>query len=364
MQPTANTVGTNLRIGNVKLVQTYDQNTFTEIQASINSGPQTYFYYFPHQSNLGVYHEPTFPSIANLSYIDVMPSPNTSTIDTINIVVDWLSSLFLQPYTQLRGGLIAGSTTDRHVFNIQQWGGNICLTSYFELIFWGNDRYSYKGGEVSFFGPRGCLLFGNGGKMVIEDDATLNYGRSQQGLLALLPGGTIEIGKNAALNISNTLVLNGHPDIPGEPQVYMTLNHGSALNFLPGARIENKSDNAGMKLNIYMEGGEVDLSGLSKKELKYVNLIYRNQYEEQDKNLTIIENPVKDEVRIEYISSSQSNARMEVYDMSGAKVKSIKLSVQPGINYLNFSVLDISQGSYLISFKCKRDNFSRKIIKL
>ncbi|MBT8196192.1 MAG: T9SS type A sorting domain-containing protein, partial [Bacteroidia bacterium] len=264
----------------------------------------------------------------------------------------------------LRGGLISGSTTDRHVFNLVFLNGNVCLTDFVELIFWGNNRFTYQDGEIDFFGPSGCLFFGNGGKMVIEDDATLNYGRSQQGLLALLPGGTIEIGKNAALNISNTLVLNGHPDIPGEPQVYMTLNHGSALNFLPGARIENKSDNAGMKLNIYMEGGEVDLSGLSKKELKYVNLIYRNQYEEQDKNLTIIENPVKDEVRIEYISSSQSNARMEVYDMSGAKVKSIKLSVQPGINYLNFSVLDISQGSYLISFKCKRDNFSRKIIKL
>ena len=105
------------------------------------------------------------------------------------------------------------------------------------------------------------MQFGESSKLIVGDNARLDYGFNGVGNLALRSRSSIEIGEGAELHINNNVMLFEYKYDSEPEQIYMTLNKGSKLSFGELAHIGNDYSMGGlMKLNIYMKGGEVDLT--------------------------------------------------------------------------------------------------------
>jgi acid phosphatase type 7 len=84
-------------------------------------------------------------------------------------------------------------------------------------------------------------------------------------------------------------------------------------------------------------------------------------------NLKIYPQPFKDILNISYTLKMNENINVDLYDLSGRKVKSIHSgSLAAGVqnHYLDASSLDISNGMYLIGINNGNDTYFEKIIKM
>lgn len=327
--------------------------------------PYSYTFQF---SNYMFMHDATYPSDTNVTYIEFSPIPNTIDSQVVNIRFD-ISTYLLQPFTQLRGGLLDGDSIRRHSINIQLFGGDtVCMYPAVELVSEGGNQFTYHGGNVRFEGKGSCMLFGKGGKLVIADGATMNYGKEDNnvGMMALKTGGTIEIGKNAELVINNHVEMYEYWQEEVPNQIYMTLGEGAKLTFGKGSRLRNTYSKDGtMKLNIYMKGGVLDASGLSEKDRELINLIYDNPAAELESNITIYENPFKDNVHFSVVANEGDELSVQVYGLSGRLIysQSGKAALQ-GMNFFNFDIGDARSGAYILKVESGVVAVSKKIVKL
>jgi hypothetical protein len=84
-------------------------------------------------------------------------------------------------------------------------------------------------------------------------------------------------------------------------------------------------------------------------------------------NLKIYPQPFKDILNISYTLKGNENMTIDLFDLSGRKVKSIhrgNLSAGVQNHYLDASSLDISNGMYLIGINNGNDTYFEKIIKM
>lgn len=210
-----------------------------------------------------MHHDSTYPNANNISYLDLTPENNDTFPTTINLFVEFEQTLHPQPFTQFRGGLIEGSDSIRHHFNLINNGANMCFSMYgLDVIFEGRSNYIHQGGDIKFGAETACLLFKNESAFILADDTYFEYGKNGLGMLVLGHGGTLKLGKNSTLLVNNKMVLVEDPALFGkvdDQQIYMELNEGSTLAFGEQAQLTNNfSIDRNMKLNIYMNGGILD----------------------------------------------------------------------------------------------------------
>jgi hypothetical protein len=310
-----------------------------------------------------MYTDTTYPSPAHQSYVDAQPNPNTLTQDTVDVIVDYSSFLSVQPYTQLRGGLISGSTTLRHTVNLINYG-DMCIP-FIDVVMQDGNNFIYRSGNVEMAGEKTCMQFTKGSKLIVDENAVFNYGIGGQGILAITTGGTIEIRKNAEFVIHNTLAINEGRGYATPQQIYMTLNPGSKLTFVQGSHINNKySIDHKMRLNIYMKGGVLDDSGLPESERYLINCIYDSPLEELQANLRIYGNPFSDRLLFSFLIAEQANFRASLYSIDGKLIETNDLTAQRGINYYDWDMNFISNGIYLLKIETDAGTVSARILKM
>lgn len=306
-------------------------------------------------------HDTTYPAANNITSHDVYPIPNTSVQSTVDINFNFPSTFNPQPFTDFRGGFVDGDTI-RHNYNLNLFGGSICMNPIVELAFWEASKFVYHSGEVNFSGSRSCMAFGRGGTLKIADNAFMDYGNKGIGMMLLKTGSTLEIGKNATLNFQGTMIMYEFANDPPS-QIYMTLNKGSKLKFAYGSHITNKYSKDGtMLLNVMMNGGDLDVSGLPENERWLVNKIYKTP-DSNDENNFVIYDSGNNQLQFIYISAKATTINFEVLGTDGKLIKSTPVHVDQGVNYLNATLETLANGLYLASTRSEEKTIVKKFIK-
>lgn len=294
-----------------------------------------------------------YPSQNNLYYMEVVPDPNPPIVDTLDVVMaesQWDQRNYIfQPFTRLHGAHPDGDSVNRHVVNIINKGASLCLNIAYEKGFEKGAKYEHHAGEVHFNDGGSCFLFGEGGKLVVADGASFLYGNNGRGMMALKSGSTIEIGKGAELLVGGHITMFEYEWETQSNQIYMDLNEGSKLTFLPGSRLSNmKSVFGQIKLNINMKGGTLDDSGLSPEDKRLINLIYPAPKRYLEDNVTILPNPVDGQLRLSYNTKAKTELLLTVVDLNGKTVYTTTKQAFEGMNFIETEYLNLPAGAYIL----------------
>ena len=314
-------------------------------------------------NNLVMYQDTTYPNANHVSYADVTVSSNPSTIDTIDIIVPSFCTLDFQPYSQLRGSLTQGSTTQRHIVNLINNGGEICM-SIVELLFGNGSTYFHKSGELSSEGNFSCMMFWHGGKFILGENQTLHYGKNGKGMLAVRTGGKVEIGKNSELIIGNTFVFGRMMGETTPGHIYLTLNYGSKLTFAPGAKLSNGLGLPEARIFVKMRGGILDDSNLSESERALIVREYDSPQSFLDDNLRILGNPFRDHLTISWISNGNSPIDISLSDIQGRIIYSNNQTTVAGMNFFEIPFDTDETEVMLLTVKTKEGSVTRKVLRI
>ncbi|MGB4929660.1 MAG: T9SS type A sorting domain-containing protein [Chitinophagales bacterium] len=348
------------QLGDVQLI-----TDLTNVYGNYVGGEYNVYDYYFLSYPIGVlkYDNLTYPSTSYFDYIDVSPNPNTTEVQIINLTINEGYTLLTQPYVQLRGDQVEGDTL-RHEVNLINNGGTFCV-SVAEMIFDGNTHYIFKKGAMDLYSPMSCLMFRNGASIEVADDGHLAYGKNGTGVLGLGSGGTIKIGKNASLTINNRVSIIKNPNSVYSGDIYMNLNKGSKLTFGQGASITNDEKSlSGGHLCIYMNGGELDMSGLDDFSRQLIRLIYPEQEKTMSANMHVYPNPVQNSFTVEIVSVEATTGEINITGLNGAVIYTKKYELEAGINAIKIQIQDLKPGAYTIQCKTNAESGSTTFVKL
>ena len=348
------------QLGDVQLI-----TDLTNVYGNYVGGEYNVYDYYFLSYPIGVlkYDNLTYPSTSYFDYIDVSPNPNTTEVQIINLTINEGYTLLTQPYVQLRGAQVEGDTL-RHEVNLINNGGTFCV-SVAEMIFDGNTHYIFKKGAMDLYSPMSCLMFRNGASIEVADDGHLAYGKNGTGVLGLGSGGTIKIGKNASLTINNRVSIIKNPNSVYSGDIYINLNKGSKLTFGQGASITNDEKSlSGGHLCIYMNGGELDMSGLDDFSRQLIRLIYPEQEKTMSANMHVYPNPVQNSFTVEIVSVEATTGEINITGLNGAVIYTKKYELEAGINAIKIQIQDLKPGAYTIQCKTNAESGSTTFVKL
>jgi len=210
------------------------------------------------------------------------------------------------------------------------------------------------------------MRFQEGSSLVVDDDTHFVYGKNGMGMLAIATGGSIELGKNSTLEINNTVALYELTQLYGveeDQQIYMTLNEGSSLIFGKDAHLTNKySIDKKMKLNIYMNGGTIDMSNLSAEEQNVINLIYPTVPTHLKDNIKVFPNPTQGDLNFSMILGKKEMLTFEAFDLTGRLVFSEMQEGVKGKNTFTIAQRFLSKGIYFFKIKSSQGEITKKVI--
>lgn len=299
-------------------------------------------WWWPSSNYMVLYDTSAYPSAINQSYLDVTPLPNPTDSQHVDIIVQEFASLFFQPYSNFRGGLVEGSTSWRHSYSVINYGSNICIEPFVEVAFEADNSYIHRSGNLSFQ-TGSCFLLKAGGQLVIDENATLTYGHKSTGMLALSSGGRLRFAKDAKLNMNGTLVLLNKAGNKEDHEIY--LNTGNSLVFGRKSRI--KTSHPDSRLIIHNNGGFIDLSRLPSEDQKKV-IILENEAEKDQ--FEVIGNLITEpNLHIQYFSTEAKSRQYSIYCLDGSLVRQENIDILPGKNTFRLNLGALDKGTYIIS---------------
>jgi hypothetical protein len=313
------------------------------------TGPATYQFYPQFEHNfLVMYEDTTYPGPANVSYLDLPPVPNTATPTPVTAILQSFTGFNFQPYTQLRGGSLLGNDSLFHPLTVVNNGADLCLAYYIVELVWGpGDRYVHQQGHVEFAGNLSCFMFLPGSTLEVAPGSTFHYGRDGRGMLALIDGSTLRIGNGGELAMHGTLVIREAPGDTLPRDLHLTLGPGQRLRFAPGSRIHNAlSIDARMKLVVTLDGGSIDISGLSAEDREKVVLVELPG--EEWSELRLLGNPVGDELVLAFAVRGTGRLQLRAVDGLGRLVLAHSEVVVPGENRVSLPVYRLGHGVHLL----------------
>ena len=319
--------------------------------------------YFPFYWTLFMLQHPgtTYPSAQNLGFIEAFPEQNTSTPQTINLVVNEFQTLLVQPFTQIRGGLTEGSQTLRHQANLVDMGGELCF-NYIDLIFSGGDEFRYSHGALGFQNPYACMQFRRGSALRVLENGKLHYGQNGAGMLLLCATSTIALERNAAMTIDGLLMLNEcEPDL-GPQHIYIDLPVGTSLRFTDKARISNQfSQNQAMRLRVRMQGGLLDDTALDPASRALIERVYPEPAPNMDENVQVFPNPLQTEGTLRYLSAGSETVQVKWLHLNGQLLTTRPYNAVKGLNEWEVQAPKLP-GAYLLHITSQQGSTIKKII--
>ncbi len=297
---------------------------------------------------LGLYADTTYPGPQAISYIEAFPEEEAPLPQVLNLITDDFASLYFQPFTQLRGGLAAGSDSLRHEVNIISNGASYCIGSIIDLVFDGTVNFVYQGGQLNFNGPTSCLMFLNGSELRVGDGQSLHYGSDGEGILGLGLGSWLVLGKGSRMEVNNRVVLWNHELSPGN-QAYVALGPGQELVFGPRSSLERIGfTEEGIRLNVYMNGGHLDDTHLSPAEQALIKRIYPPQGEPSPLQPVISPNPSGQVLSWSVHLPFPQEVRWEVCNLLGQPLLAGEEQGLPG-RHTVATPLGLPAGSYVLT---------------
>jgi hypothetical protein len=319
------------------------------------TAPDYYFsqaYHFYDQgwlTNYLVLHpDTTYPSAANIGYVDLAPIPNVDQPTTIPVNLYPFSGFNFQPFTQLRGALVQGSDSVRHSIEVVNQGADICLTYMWLEVFWNEgDRYVHHSGHLDFQGLRSCFMFMPGSVLEVAPNSFFQYGRNGRGMLALRQGSELTLGPNSVMEIHGTLVLLDAPNATERSDYHITLSKGAKLKFATGSRIHNaNSIEEDMKLVVTLDGGTIDLAALSAEDQQKVIIVSLPAEELTD--ILIYCDQAEDILHAGFATREAGSMQFRMIDPLGRLVVDRTLPISPGKNNVELPVHHLRIGAYIL----------------
>ena len=303
-----------------------------------------------------------YPDANHYAFVDVSPEVNTDSIQKINLIVNQNESVYFQPFTSLRGGLVNNSTEKRHNVTLINNGGQFCL-NIVDLIFQDDDiNFYFLKGDVDFGARSTCMMFKNGGTLTVGKDALFNYGEGGIGALALGSGRPVILEQNSSLVINNRLVLLEEAQ---NDQVFIDLRPTTRLAFGKNAQISINPKAAGgqMRLNVLMNGGVLDDAHLPEAQRLLINRIYPKRQVSLSDNLNLYPNPVKSVLAFDFNSEKEETITLSIFDIKGNAIFTWQQNLLKGVNHIEAPMDDIANGFYLLKLKNTQGVVVKKFVK-
>ena len=144
------------------------------------------------------------------------------------------------------------------------------------------------------------------------------------------------------------MIIKESPDVAEERDTHITLGAGARLRFAPGSSLINAWSNGGaMKLVVTLDGGSIDITGLSPEDREKVVVI-----ELPTETLTTMQlmgNVVSDLARVSFASRIAGTVELRVVDHLGRSVIERNGSMLQGANVLELSLAGLPGGHYILS---------------
>ncbi len=300
-----------------------------------------------------------YPSPDDIYFHEINLENNSYEQESIYLEFSGASSksLIFQPYTEIVGGWNIDSTL-RHQLSWINDGARYCFTGYVvERKFENREYYIHKSGGFDFQN-NSCFMFGNGGGLIVAENAKMEYGLNGRGILMFKTGAQIKIEKNASLIIGNKLMLQEYEGAVEPRTIRMELNQGSHLAFTKTATIDNSySINQCMQLEILMKGGTIDLDQLDLESRSKIKLIYPGN--EEISPIENIENVFLQNNQLFFGADAFENtaASIQIFNLNGQRLWSETFSFQAGYVEYKFNIPpSIANGIYLYSINNQTGN--------
>lgn len=309
------------------------------------------------------YTAPTFPSAQEPSYVIGSIDPNSPEQETINLIVSPFQTLEIQPFTYLAGALVAGSDTLRHLVNLVNNGGDICM-NFVDFVVGGGDEFRYGSGSLYMNNAFSCMKFRSESALRVLEGSTLHYGNDGTGMLALCAGSTIALERNATMIVDGVLNMSEcNNDIPPQ-QLYMDLPPGSKLIFTDKARLTNRySQGQQMHLNVRMLGGTIDDAALAPEDRELIRRIYPEPSVEFADNVSIAPNPFADVFSLIYLAGKPETLALRWTSISGQTIREETRQALPGPNEWQPDTPETA-GVYLLTVESESGRVTKKVVKL
>lgn len=316
-------------------------------------------------NKLLMYNDSTYPSQNAISYVDVAPFPNTTTQEVVDIIIDWNVFLTAQPFTELRGAEVVGSTL-RHNFNIINNGGTVCTYGFIDVVFENGNNYEHRAGKVSFGSKQACMLFGRGSTLEVADGTTFHYGAPGRGMLALKTGGKLTIGRGSELVIHNKLIFGEYKEDSEPADIHIYLDRGSKLTFAEGSELSNQLSKFKDEclLNVHLRGGVLDDSGLSAEDRKLIRRIYDDPREEFAANVELLGNPFDGNLQFSVLGEGGEQIEMILYGMDGKKYVVRETQLSKGYNQIELNTAQLPAAIYLLQLDNGDATVTKRVLKM
>ncbi len=370
MSPDGPSVGVELYAYNI-LIEDMTQNTekIRRIDAGWN-GTNYSAYLYPFSgacfcsNKMMIYNDTVHPGPNHQSFVEVFPSPNVATQETIDVTIDPFSTLIYQPYTQMRGGLVLGDTI-RHIVNLVNNGGNICTYPFIDLVFQNGDGYRHTNGEVKMEGKMACMQFGKGSALTVTAGSHFVYGRPGHGMLAIRSNGKIVLEPRAEMVMHNIFSIGEYRDEIGPGKFSLHLKPGSKFTFGPDAMLTNENSRfrESTMLDVYMEGGTLDDSNLSTEERALIRRIYPSPSAEFADNLQILGNPFSETLEITLTTAGAMPITVDLMGMNGQLLQHHELEATLGANYFQLKTNALPAGTYLLRATTPYASCTKRVLK-
>lgn len=335
--------------------QEYDVSAFEASNGSGGFGDQY----------LMVYTAPTFPSLQNPSYVTGNVNPPSAQQQTINLDVDEYQTLEIQPFTQIRGELVEGSDSIRHLVNLVNNGSDFCV-NFLDLIFSGGNQYRHgKGGRLTMNNSFSCFQFRKGSALRVMEGATLEYGNNGSGMLAICANSGIILERNATLVVDAILNIAECDNALPPSHIYVDLPKGAQLIFTENAHLTNRfSQGQQMELRVRMLGGTLDDSRLSAQDRALIRRIYPEPSADFAANFAVSPNPFDQTPRLSYLSENAEELTLQWISLEGKVLSTAQLSAQSGSNEWELPNTPTGAGCYGLRVGNGHKNTVLKVIKM
>jgi hypothetical protein len=295
--------------------------------------------------------------------ITVEPKKPITKRQTIN--AEFWTGTFIQPGVEIEGGIWDSAKKIRHKLEMEIYEANLCLQMVAELVTKGDDKIIFNGGSVSHGSQRACLMFEDKAELVIANNTHLLYGSAGVGILGFKPGAKLVLEDNASIIINNTLALVDYWDNQNGGAIVLKLKPGNKLEFGENASITNGSfEHGSVKLHVYLEGGELDLSNLDEKSKELI-VVYNSVPQYVLPNLDQVNpypNPTSGQFFMEFTSDVSGVLNWQLQDLKGNQIQVGMHSVNSGYNNLDFNFSGNRPGVYIISFDLLGETYYRKVV--
>ncbi|MCU0319044.1 MAG: hypothetical protein MUE88_03055 [Flavobacteriales bacterium] len=335
-----------------------------DVLPDYRTGPFSFeFWSFSWLNYLVMHPGASYPSPTNMGYLDFAPEPNVPEPTPITVTLGDYSGFNFQPYTQLRGALVQGSDTLRHPLTVINQGADLCMGWEFVEVLWpGGSTFEYRSGHVDLASRQACFQFQKGSTLRVAPGSTFQYGWNGRGMLLMSSEANLDIAPGGIFDMHGMLIMKESPGATEPQDMQVTLGRGATLRFAPGAKLHNAFSIGGrMQLVVTLDGGTLDISGLSAEDRAKVRVVELPAAGTALARLIGV--PVGDQLVLDLALRGPGTVQLRVVDAMGRSVLEGTRAVAAGTTRTTLPTNALRSGQYVLEARSAEQRSVVRFIK-